>query len=84
MTTLEFSDSLNTRTMAKYFKNTIKKADYSDDLEVKFPEDSNVDLAGFQILYAIKKELEKNGKKLTISGLNNLFVEYLNINDKNN
>lgn len=82
MTTLEINESLNTRTLSKYFKNSIKKANYLDDLHVKFPADSNVDLAGLQILYAMKKELIKNNKNLTIEGLNNLFIEYLNINDK--
>ena len=31
-----------------------------------------------KILYAIKKELDKNQKKLIVEGLDNLFIEYLN------
>ena len=47
--------------------------------------DAHVDLAGLQILYAMKKELAKNQKNLIVEGMDNLFVEYLNIiNDKNN
>lgn len=81
MATLIINDNLNVRTMGKYFKNTFKSADYSDNVTIEFPNESTLDLAGLQILYAIKKELNKNGKNLTINGLDNLFIEYLNNNN---
>ena len=81
MTTLEINDNLNIRTMGKYFKNTFKSANYNDDITIEFPPESNLDLAGLQILYAIKKELAKNGKELTVNGLDSLFIEYLNNNN---
>ncbi|WP_300367593.1 anti-anti-sigma factor [Brachyspira sp.] len=87
MSVLEINDNLNIRTMSKYFKNVIKNADYNNDITVKFncDGDAHVDLAGLQILYAMKKELAKNGKNLIVEGMDNLFNEYLNIiNDKNN
>ena len=87
MSVIEINDNLNIRTMSKYFKNVIKSADYNDDLTIKFncDGDAHVDLAGLQILYAMKKELAKNQKTLIVEGMDNLFVEYLKIiNDKNN
>lgn len=87
MSLIEINDSLNIRTMGKYFKNVIKSANYNDDITVKFNTegDAHVDLAGLQILYSMKKELAKNQKTLIVEGMDNLFVEYLNIiNDKNN
>ncbi|WP_295154058.1 anti-anti-sigma factor [uncultured Brachyspira sp.] len=87
MSVLEINDNLNIRTMSKYFKNVIKSADYNDDMTIKFncEGDAHVDLAGLQILYAVKKELAKNGKNLIVEGMNNLFDDYLKIiNDKNN
>ena len=80
MATLEINDNLNIRTMGKYFKNTFKSADYNDDITIKFPAESTLDLAGLQILYAVKKELAKNSKELIVEGLDNLFIEYLNNN----
>ena len=87
MSIIEINDNLNIRTMSKYFKNVIKSADYNEDMTIKFNTegDAHVDLAGLQILYAIKKELAKNQKNLIVEGMDNLFVEYLKIiNDKNN
>ncbi len=85
MSVIEISDNLNIRTMSKYFKNVIKSADYNDDITIKFncEGDAHVDLAGLQILYAMKKELAKNQKNLIVEGMDKLFVDYLNIiNDK--
>ena len=85
MSVIEINDNLNIRTMSKYFKNVIKSANYTEDMTIKFncEESAHVDLAGLQILYAVKKELAKNQKKLIVEGMDNLFVEYLNIiNDK--
>ena len=87
MSVIEINDNLNIRTMSKYFKNVIKSANYNEDITVKFNCEgpAHVDLAGLQILYAMKKELAKNQKKLIVEGMDNLFVEYLKIiNDKNN
>ena len=78
MSVMEIDDNLNVRTMGKYFKNVFKAANYNEDITVKFPEGAHVDLAGLQILYAVKKELDKNQKKLIVEGLDNLFIEYLN------
>lgn len=78
MSIMEIDDNLNVRTMGKYFKNVFKAANYNEDITVKFPEGAHVDLAGLQILYAVKKELDKNQKKLIVEGLDNLFIEYLN------
>lgn len=78
MPIIEIEENLNVRTMGKYFKNVIKEANYNEDTTIKFAEGSNVDLAGIQILYSIKKELDKNQKKLIVEGLDNLFIEYLN------
>lgn len=80
MSVIEINDNLNIRTMSKYFNNVIKNANYNDDITIKFPGDSSLDLAGLQILYAIKKELAKNSKQLIVEGLDNLFMEYLNNN----
>ena len=63
MSVMEIDDNLNVRTMGKYFKNVFKAANYNEDITVKFPEGAHVDLAGLQILYAVKKELDKNMKK---------------------
>lgn len=85
MSVIEISDNLNIRTMSKYFKNVIKSANYNDDITIKFNCDgeAHVDLAGLQILYAMKKELAKNQKNLIVEGMDNLFQDYLNIiNDK--
>ena len=78
MSVIDIDDNLNVRTMSKYFKNVLKAANYNEDTIIKFPEGSHLDLAGLQILYAIKKELDKNQKKLIVEGLDNLFIEYLN------
>lgn len=78
MSVIEIDDNLNVRTMGKYFKNVLKAANYNEDTTIKFTEGSTVDLAGLQILYAIKKELDKNQKKFIVEGLDNLFIEYLN------
>lgn len=78
MSVIEIDDNLNVRTMGKYFKNVLKTANYNEDTTIKFTEGSTVDLAGLQILYAIKKELDKNQKNFIVEGLDNLFIEYLN------
>lgn len=78
MTTVAFSESLTTRTLNKYFKSSIKSADYTDDIKVIFDKNTSIDLAGMQILYAMKKELESNGKSLIIEGLPELFLDYIN------
>ncbi|MEI0531356.1 anti-anti-sigma factor [Brachyspira pilosicoli] len=82
MSVIEIDENLNIRTMSKYFKNTIKAANYNEDTTIKFPEDSHLDLAGLQILYSIKKELDKNQKKLIVEGLDKSFIEYLNMANK--
>ncbi len=75
---VELDDSLNVRTMASVFNSVIKKADYTDDITVRFAEDCSIDLAGFQVLVSMKKELEKNGKSLIVLGLDNSnLLEYL-------
>lgn len=81
MINLNIDDNLNIRTVGKYFKNIIKSSDYNDDITIKFPGESTLDLVGLQILYAIKKELDKNEKQLIVEGLDDLFVEYLNNNN---
>lgn len=78
MATIKFDESLNIKTLNKYFKKNIKGADYSKDITVSFTKDSSVDLAGLQILVAMKKELEKNGKKLKVDGLSDTLKSYLN------
>lgn len=82
MSVIEIGENLNIRTMSKYFKNVIKAANYNEDTTIKFPEGSHLDLAGLQILYSIKKELDKNQKKLIVEGLDNSFIEYLNMANK--
>lgn len=78
MTTIEFNESLTTRTLNKYFKSSIKSADYTEDIKVIFDKDTSIDLAGMQILYAMKEELKSNGKQLIIEGLPQLFLDYIN------
>ncbi len=80
MSQLEFNESLNVRSVAKYFNPVIKKSNFSDDVKVVFTDGATIDLAGFQILFSMKKELENNNKTLTIEGLPDTILEYFNLN----
>lgn len=78
MSEIEFTESLNVRSVAKYFNPVIKKADFSDDIKVIFKDGASIDLAGLQILFAMRKELESNDKTLVIEGLSDEVLEYFN------
>ncbi len=79
MATIEFAESLNVRTIPSYFANVVKSSDYNDDIIVKFPEGTNVDLAGLQILFSMKKEVEKNGKSFKVEGLEATLLSYFEL-----
>lgn len=83
MALIEFTESLNIRSLSKYFNPVIKKADYSEDIKVVFHDGSTIDLAGFQILYAMSKELKINGRKLVVEGLSDTTLKYFNILNNN-
>lgn len=76
MAVIEFEEALNVRTIPSYFADVVKSSDYNDDIVVKFPENTHVDLAGLQILLSMKKEVEKNGKSFQVEGLEDTLLEY--------
>ena len=77
MAKIEFDGSLNVRTISSYFSSIIKTANYDEDMVVTFPDDTNIDLAALQILIAMKKEVEKNGKTFKVQGLEKTIESYL-------
>lgn len=78
MADIKINESFNVRTLSTYFESVIKKADYKEDINIEFPENTYIDLAGLQILVAMKKELEANGKNLTVVGVEESVIKYLN------
>lgn len=77
MANIKINESFNVRTLSAYFESVIKKANYKEDITIEFPENTYLDLAGLQILVAMKKELDANGKNLTVVGAEESVIKYL-------
>ncbi len=79
MAVIEFEEALNVRTIPSYFADVVKSSNYNDDIIVKFPENTHIDLAGLQILLSMKKEVEKNGKTFKVEGLEDTLLGYFEV-----